>query len=148
MELWELIARELIRETLARYAHYADSGRFDELAALFAENGILEIDGREPLHGRAAIHAFLSTTKRSLAADSTQPYIRHHVSSVTIDVHSATTASARSYFLAITDRGPDHWGRYRDGLVCIEGKWLFERRRVRPDGHTVNSWRATRTLSP
>jgi len=148
MESWELIARELIRETLARYIHCADTGRFAELIELFTEHGVLEIDGRQPLQGRAAILAFLASTKRSLAADSARPYIRHHLSSITLAVHSTDTASAHSYFLAITDRGPDHWGRYRDELVQVDGRWLFERRRVRPDGHSAHSWRATRTDAP
>lgn len=148
METWELVAREGIRDTLARYCHCADSGRFSELAELFANDGILEIDGREPLRGRAAIIAFLGSTKRSLAADVAQPYIRHHLSSVVIEIRNATAASARSYFLAITDRGPDHWGRYRDEFVQVDGRWLFRHRRVRPDGHSERSWRATRSEAP
>lgn len=148
MEFEELIARELIRETLARYAHYADAGRFAELVDLFADDGVLEIDGRPPLRGRDAILAFLDSTKRSLAAGATRPYIRHHISSVTIELHSPTAASARTYFLAITDRGPDHWGRYRDDLIATDGRWLFARLRVRPDGHSEQSWRATRSESP
>ncbi|HVN86069.1 MAG TPA: nuclear transport factor 2 family protein [Candidatus Binatia bacterium] len=148
METWELIARELIGETLAHYAHCADTGRFADLVELFVEDGVLAIDGRDPLRGRAAILAFLGSTKRSLAAGMAQPYIRHHVSSVTIELHNSTQASARSYFLAITDRGPDHWGRYRDDLVHVDGRWLFQQRRVRPDGHSEHSWRATRRQEP
>ena len=49
VEPWELTAREEIRELVARYAHHADGGRFDELVALFAEDGVLPIDDREPL---------------------------------------------------------------------------------------------------
>ena len=59
MDVWELVAREEIRELVARYAHCADSGRFEELVALFAEDGVLEIVGREELHGRQAILNFL-----------------------------------------------------------------------------------------
>ena len=144
MEIWELTARELIRETLARYAHYADGGRFAELVELFAEDGVLEIDGRAALRGHAAILEFLSGTKQSLGATLRQPYIRHHVSSLRIEVDGPDQASAVSYFLAITERGPDHWGRYRDQLVRVGEKWLFRHRRVRPDGHSPTSWRATR----
>jgi len=144
MEIWELVAREQIRETLARYAHCADTGRFAELTELFATDGVLEIDGRPPLAGRAAIREFLGATKSSLASTLERPYIRHHVSSLTIDLHDPDRASARSYFLAITERGPDHWGRYRDHLVKVGEHWLFEHRHVRPDGHATSSWRATR----
>ena len=137
MELTELVTRERIRETVARYAHYADTGRFTELVDLFTEDGVLEIHGRESLRGRAAILAFLTGAKTSLASTLQHPYIRHHVSSLTIDVHDADTASAASYFLAITERGPDHWGRYRDALRCAGERWLFQHRTVRLDDRRV-----------
>jgi hypothetical protein len=143
MERRELGAREAIRDTLARYAHCADSGRFGELVELFCEDGVLAIDGHEPLNGRAAILAFLSSTKASLSSSLQQPYIRHHISSIVIDLRSPDEASAASYFLAITERGPDHWGRYRDQLVRRGNRWLFQHRRVRLDGHSATSWRAT-----
>jgi hypothetical protein len=148
MELWELAARERIRDTLARYAHCADTGRFAELVALFTEDGVLEIDGRPPLQGHAAIEAFLTGTKTNIAANLTRPLIRHHVSSIRIEVQTPDEANAASYFLAITERGPDHWGRYRDRLVRVGDQWLFQHRRVRPDGHGTNSWVATRSESP
>jgi ketosteroid isomerase-like protein len=144
MEPWELAARESIRETLARYAHCADTGRFAELVELFTADAVLEIDGRQPVNGRQAILAFLTTTKTSLSATLERPFIRHHTSSVTIDIHGPDDASAASYFLAITERGPDHWGRYRDRLRRVGDRWLFRHRRVRVDGHAPNSWRATR----
>jgi hypothetical protein len=144
MEIWELAARERIRETLARYAHCADRGRFEELVALFTEDGALDIEGRDPIVGRVAILDFVGRTKRSLAVGSVQPFIRHHVSSVRIDVESPSQARAASYFLAITDRGPDHWGRYRDELAQVGGLWLFRRRMVRVDGRAPQGWSATR----
>ena len=145
METWELVARELIRDTLARYAHCADRGRFDELVALFTEDGVLEIDGLPPLRGRDAIREFLQGTKTSIANTTGRPLIRHHLSSVQIDVASPVEAAAASYFLAITERGPDHWGRYRDRLIPAGSRWLFRHRRVTPDGHAPQSWRATRS---
>jgi hypothetical protein len=52
MEPWQVAAREEIRELVARYAQHADRGRFDDLLALFADDGVLQIDDREPLCGR------------------------------------------------------------------------------------------------
>ena len=43
--------------------------------------------------------------------------IRHHVSNLTIDVVSPTEARGACYFLAVTEHGVDHWGRYRDRYV-------------------------------
>lgn len=59
MEMWELVAREQIRDTLARYNWSGDAGRVDDLAETFCRDGVLEIRGFEPLRGRAAIAAFL-----------------------------------------------------------------------------------------
>jgi hypothetical protein len=144
VELWELAARELIRETIARYAHFADSGRFDELAALFAPAGVLEVGDEPPLAGREAVRDYLDGVGVQLADATTVPLIRHHTSSVTIDVVGADEARARCYFLAITEHGVDHWGRYRDAFVRIDGEWLFAHRRVRTDGRTPGGWAAGR----
>jgi hypothetical protein len=59
MELWELAARERIRDSLALYNWSGDAFRLGELALAFCEDGELEIRGRQPLRGRDAIVAFL-----------------------------------------------------------------------------------------
>jgi len=66
VQVWEVAAREEIRELVARYAHCADGGRLDELAALFAEDGELRIDDRPALRGRDEIRAFLGGTRDGL----------------------------------------------------------------------------------
>jgi SnoaL-like domain len=140
METWELRAREGVRETIARYAHLVDRGRIAELVELFTPDGILEAGHLPAVHGRAAIQEFLESTKGRLAAKLPLPRIRHHVSSVLIEVVSRTVLTAYSYFFVVTERGPDHWGRYRDRLVLSEGRWLFEHRRVTTDGRAPGSW--------
>ena len=45
MELWELSARETVRHTIASYTYAADHGRFEDVASLFAVDGILEVHG-------------------------------------------------------------------------------------------------------
>jgi hypothetical protein len=135
MNAVELRAREVIRDVIARYAHCADTGRFAELAALFVDDGTLAIDGRPALQGRRAILEFLQGVQRdrSPGAGPTR-LIRHHVSSVRIAVESPDRASAKSYFLAVTDAGPDHSGVYRDRFVRAGGAWLFVSREVTIDG--------------
>ncbi len=59
MELWELTARERIRDSLATYNWSGDAYRLEELAETFCEDGELEIRGRDPLQGREAIVGFL-----------------------------------------------------------------------------------------
>jgi 3-phenylpropionate/cinnamic acid dioxygenase small subunit len=140
MDMWELEAREQIRDTIARYAHCVDGGRFDELVDLFASDGVLEVEGDSVYRGPGAIRAFVTGTGRDLAAGTGVPRIRHHVSNVLIEVEGPDRAGARSYFLAVTDRGVDHWGRYRDELVRVGDGWRFARRRVRTDGAAPGSW--------
>ena len=140
MEAWELVAREDVRHTIARYAHLVDRGRLDELVLLFTADGTLEAGDLPAVHGRDAIRAFLESTKGRLAARLPLPRIRHHVSSVLIETISPTVMGAYSYFFVVTERGPDHWGRYRDRLVLADGDWLFEHRRVTTDGRAPGSW--------
>jgi 3-phenylpropionate/cinnamic acid dioxygenase small subunit len=144
VEAWELEARERIRETIAAYAHHVDGGRFDELVDLFAPDGVLEVEG-EPAHrGRGAIRAFVTGTGRDLEADTGTPRIRHHVTNVSIELDGPDRARARCYFLALTDLGVDHWGRYRDELGRDGETWRFVHRRVRTDGAAPGSWVAGR----
>jgi ketosteroid isomerase-like protein len=139
MDAWELVARERIRDTIARYAHLVDRGRIDELVALFTDDGTLEAGDGPPARGREAIRAVFLGTGSRLASAAARPLIRHHVSNVVIDVGGPDAATASSYFLAITERGPDHWGRYRDRLVSRGDRWLFAHRRARADGYARDS---------
>ena len=144
MEVWELVAREAMRELVARYAHAADGGRFEEVAAAFAADGVLETPDRVEHRGREAIRAFLGGTRTALAEATEVPLIRHHVSNLRLDIIDQTAATGAAYFLVVTQRGPDHWGRYRDRYVCLDGVWLFAHRRVRLDGYAPGSWAAER----
>lgn len=141
MELWELAARESIRDLVARYAHAADRGRLDDLCALFADDGALRIDEREPLVGPDAIRGFLGATRSSVRSATQTALIRHHVSNLQITVEGREAAVGVSYFFVVTERGPDHWGRYRDRYrACGDGVWRFAERRVRMDGFAPGSW--------
>jgi ketosteroid isomerase-like protein len=144
MEIWELMAREQIRDLIASYAHCADSGRFDELVALFAEDGVLETPDRPAHCGREAIRAFLGGTQAHLAGATSVGWIRHHVSNVRLVVTSPDDATGAAYFFVVTERGPDHWGRYRDRYVRRGAHWQFAHRRVRLDGAAAGSWAAQR----
>jgi hypothetical protein len=148
MELWELIARECIRDTIAAYNQSGDSGRFDEMVATFAPDGVIEIVGtRAGRHeGHDALHAFFSGVKAepNASASSTRrpTVLRHCVTNTRIHVLSPTEATARSYFSVITDIGLDHWGTYRDRLAPTPDgdRWRFTQRTVKTDGHTPGSF--------
>jgi uncharacterized protein (TIGR02246 family) len=143
MELWELVAREEIRDTIIRYAHYADSGRADDFAGLFTEDAVLEIRGGAVHRGRDEIRGMLEGAKTSVVERARSRLIRHHNTNVLIDFDGPARARTRLYFLAVMEDGPDHWGRYRDVLVAQpDGRWRFEERVVRMDGHAPDGWRS------
>ena len=58
MEIWELVARESIRDIIARYNCNGDSGRIDAMMSLFTPDAVLEVAGRDPQVGREAIRRF------------------------------------------------------------------------------------------
>ena len=140
MDLDELVAREAIRDLCVRYAHAADRGHFGDLADLFADDGVFDMGTAPPVVGRPAIVAALTGVGADLRAGTRVPTIRHHVSSISIVVDAPDEARAWSYFLAVTEHGPDHWGRYADRLVRERGRWRFAHRRVRTDGTAPGSW--------
>jgi uncharacterized protein (TIGR02246 family) len=144
MDLWEVVAREAIRDLVAAYAHAADAGRFDEVAALFTADGVLETPDHVEHRGRDAISAFLRGTGSDLARATAVPLIRHHVSNLRLAVTGPDDATGAAYFLVFTERGPDHWGRYRDRYARRDTGWLFAHRRVRLDGYAPGGWAAER----
>ena len=117
MQDWELKAREQIRDLVARYNAYGDSGRFDEVLALFAEDATVEVVGYRSYHGRDEIRELFSGAARPRQRNSSAPPptpIWHHTSTLVIDVEDRALARSRCYFAVLTKAGLDHWGRYRD----------------------------------
>ncbi len=140
METWEIEARLSIQQTIARYTHAGDSGRSKDFADAFTVDGVMEPYPDAPIAGREAIVAFLEEQKASLAGAMDSRLIRHFVSSLRIDFPSRHEATASSYFMAVTQIGPDHWGRYRDRFVPVDGEWLIAHRFVRVDGSMPGAW--------
>ncbi len=137
VELWELTAREQIRDTLARYNLAGDRGRYDDMVGCFALDGALIIVGAAEHRGREALHQFFSSVGGTAHQNLTQ--MRHCVTNLVIDVDSPEHATAASYFQVITDVGLDHWGRYRDRLTPVGGRWLLTERSVKTDGYSAAS---------
>jgi len=144
VEQWEIEARLGIEDTIGRYVRCADGGRAHDLAALFTEDGILATD-TEQVRGRDAIVEYLDATRVDLAQSSTGGgRIRHHVSSLRVDLVGRDEARATCYFLAVTGAGPDHWGTYRDRLVRVGSGWRFAERVATVEGTAASSWAAER----
>jgi hypothetical protein len=133
MDVWELVAREQIRDTLARYNWSGDAGRVEGLAATFCADGVLEIRGERSLHGRGEIARFLARLTADVATAHGKPVARHLLTNVVFSELSTERALVRSYFTVVTHVGLDHFGRYRDVLVPAEGTWLIKQRTVSTD---------------
>jgi len=143
MELWELSARERIRDSLARYNWSGDAMRLPELAESFCEDGELELRGTVPIQGRAAIVEFLSGAVTSPIAVSLESgvrrIVRHNVTNIRFTEMTPQQARVACYFTVFTEIGLDHYGRYRDHFVPVGHEWLIRHRFVSTDWHAPNS---------
>jgi len=143
MELWELAARERIRDTLARYNWSGDALRLDELAETFCEEGELELRGSEPVRGRAAIVGLLggvvSAPNTTAQASGVKRIVRHNVTNVRFTDVRPDEARVGCYFTVFTEIGLDHYGRYRDVFVPVGDDWLIRHRFVSTDWSAPDS---------
>ena len=134
MEIWELVVRERIRDTLARYNWSGDAGRIDDLADTFCADGVLEIRGSEPLRGRSEIVAFLGGVTGNIAVSAAvKPIVRHNIANVLFTEVTRDEAQVSCYFTVVTHIGLDHFGRYRDTLVPDGDTWRIKHRKVSTD---------------
>jgi hypothetical protein len=144
MEPWEAVARESIRDLLARYNANGDAGRVPQVLELFAPDAVMELGdpGSSTVHtGFDEIALIFTSTRERWTGEASgrgaPPYVRHCVATHQIDVRDETHATGRCYFFVIMHHGLDHWGRYLDEYAVVDGEWLFTRRTVRVDGRTA-----------
>lgn len=108
---------------IALYANLNDEARWDEVAALYAEDGVMfrptapdvAVAGRD-----AILAAFKARPPRKT---------RHVCSNVVIDVESATTARGTSAMLLFTGEGAPLVGSFHDRFRLTEDGWRFAERR-------------------
>jgi hypothetical protein len=145
MELWELAARERIRDTLARYNWSGDALR---LAQTFCEDGELELRGSEPVRGRAAIVAILggavASPNATAQASGVKRIVRHNVTNIRFTDVTPHEARVSCYFTVFTEIGLDHFGRYREVFVPTGDEWLIRHRFVSTDWSAPDSTMARR----
>lgn len=141
MNTAELIARESIRDLVARYNALGDRGRSDEVAALFAPEGTLTFDavddesrstGREEITAR--LEAFKADFAERLSRSSGPGRLFHGVTTHVIEVVDDVHATGRSYVTVLSDDGLFEWGQYLDEYVRIDEGWRFASRRARRFG--------------
>lgn len=141
MDQWEVVARERIRDLVARYNANGDSGRFPAVIDLFLDDASLEIPGAT-YHGKTEILGMFESAaqKTGQGKEAKARFIRHFTATLQIDVESETSAKSRCYYAVLTERGLDHWGRYIDKYRRLDGQWLFWHRRVTVDGAVAAGW--------
>ena len=154
MELWELTARERIRDSLARYNWSGDAFRLDELALSFTTDGELQIRGGESARGRDGIARLLGGTpagddeerraalKDAASTSGVARIVRHSLTNVRFLELARDGALVASYFTVFTEHGLDHYGRYRDRFEPVGDEWLIRHRYVSVD------WRRIPTDEP
>lgn len=143
MELWQVCARERIRDTLVRYNWSGDALRLMELAAAFCDDGVLEVRGSEPVRGRAAIVEFLGGAVAAPNAEASRPnvkrIVRHNLTNIRFTDLTPQEAHVACYFTVFTEIGLDHYGRYRDVFVPVGDDWLIAHRFVSTDWASPDS---------
>jgi hypothetical protein len=143
MELWELAARERIRDTMARYNWSGDALRLDDLAQTFCEDGELEVRNAKPVRGRAAIVELLggvvAAPNAAAQATGAKRIVRHNITNIRFTDVRPDEARVSCYFTVFTEIGLDHYGRYRDVFVPVGGDWLIRHRFVSTDWTTPDS---------
>lgn len=91
-EVDQWLARLACRDVVERSARCVDDGDADGIAALFAEDGVLQRPSGAALQGREAIRA-------SYAARPADRITRHLVTNTVVDLQGSDTAHARSRVL-------------------------------------------------
>jgi hypothetical protein len=129
MSLDEVIAQAEIRQTLVNYNIAGDLQRKEEAAVQFSEDGVLKYAG-VMARGRQEILAVLKGN--AATRHGVTPVVRHNLTTSSIVV-KGDEATARTYFLVVTDQGPSHQGIYMDRLRKVEGRWLIAEREVTVD---------------
>ena len=108
---------------IALYANLNDDARWDDVAALYAEDGVMfrPTAPDAGVEGRAAI----------LAAFKARPArtTRHVCSNVVIDVESENSARGTSAMLLFTGEGAPLVGSFHDRFVRTAEGWRFAERR-------------------
>ena len=147
MTVEDMLAREAIRDTMAKYNTAGDRLKVDDYANCFTEDGIIESEEAPGKYifryeGREAIREWQNRWRnREVGQDTVHgaTFVRHHLSTCKIDLTGPDSATTRTYWVAWTDIGPDHAGYYLDDFRKVGDDWLIARRRVRRDWQSADS---------
>jgi hypothetical protein len=122
--------KDAIREVLAEYCFRLDGGRYDDMAALFTEDGIWETDFGKGT-GRAGIAGHARDIRAR--AGGNRPRAVHLTTNIVIALNGEE-AEVRSNW-TVVQNSPDgptvsSGGAYLDRMVKRDGRWLFRHRKI------------------
>jgi hypothetical protein len=114
-----------VRTAIGAHTQAQDAGRTDDIVALYAPDGVLELPGADPVAGHDALREAFKGWAPS------QPQ-QHMVSNTVVTSSSKDGATAVSD-VVFFQRGEAGWaplvvGRYEDTFRHADGTWLFQRR--------------------
>ena len=122
--------KDAIREVLAEYCFRLDGSRYDDMAALFTEDGTWDTAFGKAT-GRAAIAALARDLR--LRAGANRPRAVHLVTNIAIAL-DGERAEVRSNWTVVQNspEGPKigSGGAYADQMVKEGGSWLFRYRKI------------------
>jgi SnoaL-like domain len=122
--------KDAIREVLAEYCFRLDGGRYDDMAALFTEDGTWDTAFGKAT-GRAAIAA-QARDIRARAGDN-RPRAVHLVTNISIAL-AGERAEVKSNWTVVqnSQEGPKigSGGAYADEMVKDDGAWRFRYRKI------------------
>ena len=121
--------KDAIREVMAEYCFSLDGARYDDMAALFTEDGTWDTAFGKGT-GRPEVEALVRRLRQS---PPSRPRAIHHVTNIVIKLDGD---SARCFSNWVTvqnsDQGPKigSAGSYTDDMVKQGGSWLFRYRKI------------------
>ena len=117
--------REAIRDLFARQNLAYDRREAQATAAMFTEDGILELSGDLRFQGRASIEGYMGRLLKVTGDD-----YRHWTNSLVMD-GDGDEAQVECYLIAfgMSDGSLRLAGRYFDRLRKVDGVWKFAHRR-------------------
>ncbi|MFV8819832.1 nuclear transport factor 2 family protein [Haliea sp. E17] len=141
MNIEELLARESIRQTMARYSIAGDDFDADEYITCFTADAVMEFVnfpgiGDLKLEGREAIYEFVSGWFGAVQRGETPVpggFMRHNLTTCRIDLDGADAARSRTYCVVFNTNGAESSGVYTDQWRREGAHWLLEHRRWKPD---------------
>jgi uncharacterized protein (TIGR02246 family) len=120
--------KDAIRELMAEYCFRLDDGRYDEMAALFTEDGTWDT-----AFGSATGRAAIAKLAADIRAGAGRPRAAHLVTNIVIGLEGRR-ARVRCNWM-VMQNSPDgpkigSGGAYHDEIVDRDGRWLFYYRKI------------------